>query len=142
MTQLYVDASVLLRLLFDEPRSSGLRVPLRKGTIMASSTIVEVETYRAVDRARLTGLLTDDETAAKNKELSEMLSRVHLVSVSDDIIEQARATFPVSVRALDAIHVATAQMLLREVGPVLFWTHDRRQATAATSRALDVQGAN
>lgn len=60
--------------------------------------------------------------------------------VSSAIIDVARAPFPVPVRALDAIHVATAQWLLPQVGGIAFWTHDHRQALAALSRGLDVAG--
>jgi hypothetical protein len=44
--------------------------------------------------------------------------------------------------ALDAIHVATAEILAAEAeGESLeFWTHDERQATAAMSRGLTVRG--
>lgn len=115
-------------------------MPLLTGTIVAASKIIEVETFRALDRARLTGRMTDELTAQKNKELTELLSRLHLVPVSEDVIISARSTFPVSVRALDAIHVATAQMLQANVGPIPFWTHDKRQAIAATARSLDVRG--
>jgi len=48
----------------------------------------------------------------------------------------------VNVRALDAIHVATAEVLASEAeSEVLeFWTHDERQASAALSRGLTVHG--
>jgi hypothetical protein len=48
----------------------------------------------------------------------------------------------VNVRALDAIHVATAEVLAAEAQgePLEFWTHDDRQATAALSRGLTVRG--
>jgi hypothetical protein len=46
------------------------------------------------------------------------------------------------VRALDALHVATAEVLAAEAGddPLEFWTHDDRQANAAASRGLTVRG--
>ena len=138
MTALYADASALLRVLFNEP---GSRAPLEKGGVAVTSRIAEIETFRAVDRARLQGHLTDMQTARKLSELAGLLSRLHLVPVSDDIIALARQPFAVNVRAIDAIHVATAQMLTAEVGPIAFWTHDVRQATAALSRGLDVNGA-
>ena len=49
----------------------------------------------------------------------------------------------VNVRALDVIHVASAEILVAEAhGDALeFWTHDGRQATAALSRGLTVCGA-
>ena len=63
----YVDASALLRILFDEP---GDRMPLETGRRVVSSRIVEVEAYRALDRARLNGAMNDAETAVKRNELS------------------------------------------------------------------------
>jgi hypothetical protein len=48
----------------------------------------------------------------------------------------------VTLRALDAVHVATAEILAAEaIGePLEFWTHDERQAIAARSRGLTVKG--
>jgi hypothetical protein len=101
---------------------------------------VEVETSRALDRERLLGHLDDAETAAKNKELSDLLSTIDLAPVSNEVIALARAAFPVTVRALDAVHVATAQALAGTLGAIEFWTHDERQGQAALSRGLDVRG--
>ena len=134
---LYLDASCLVRLLFGE---AGVRAPLGRNVTAASSKLVEVESFRTLDRARLQSLLDDQETAQKSLELTRMIGRLHLVPVSEEIIALARATFPVAVRALDAIHVATAQWLSTRVGELEFWTHDERQATAAIARGLDVRG--
>lgn len=133
----YFDASAILRILFHE---DGPSAPLRPGGEAASSQLVEVETFRALDRERLLGNLDDETTAVKSKELSELLAAMHLAPISEEVLAMARATFPVIVRSLDAIHVATAQLLLREAGPLEFWTHDQRQANAALSRGLDVRG--
>ncbi|MBI4564537.1 MAG: hypothetical protein HY716_07600 [Planctomycetes bacterium] len=57
-----------------------------------------------------------------------------------DLRIPTNASFPVSLRALDAIHVASAQVAAAEVGPLEFWTHDQRQANAALTRGLDVKG--
>jgi hypothetical protein len=58
------------------------------------------------------------------------------------VIDRAKSSFAVNVRALDAIHVATAEILTAESGGELleFWTHDDRQSTAALSRGLTVFG--
>lgn len=65
-----------------------------------------------------------------------------LVSVDRPVIDRAKDSFAVNVRALDALHVATAEILAGEAkGERLeFWTHDSRQATAALSRGLAVFG--
>lgn len=135
----YVDASALLRILFQE---KGPAVPLRTGDRVVASRIVSVETFRAVDRERLLGHLDDAETAIKRKELGTILGMLDLLPVDEAVIERAQRSFVVNVRTLDAIHVASAEVLLAEAPgePLEFWTHDERQATAARSRGLDVEG--
>jgi predicted nucleic acid-binding protein len=135
----YVDASAVLRVLFGEP---GPEVPLITGDRVVSSQLVEVETFRAVDRARLLGNLDDVQTAAKRKELGDFLALLDLAPIDGTVIQRAKSSFAVNVRALDAIHVATAEVLAAEAQgePLEFWTHDDRQATAALSRGLTVLG--
>jgi predicted nucleic acid-binding protein len=134
---LYLDASAILRILFPE---KGVRAPFEKGKVLVSSKLAEVETARAVERAHFSGLMDAPTAAQKSKELRILLGRLHLASVTDAVIERARQTFPVSVRALDAVHVASAEILQEEAGALEFWTHDRRQAVAAISRGLEVRG--
>jgi predicted nucleic acid-binding protein len=129
----------VLRLLFDEP---GPAVPLVAGDRIVSSRLVEIESFRAVDRERLLGTLDDHETAVKRKELADLLAMLDLMPIDDLVVERARSPFAVNVRALDAIHVASAELLAAEAegDPLEFWTHDGRQATAALSRGLTVRG--
>ena len=135
----YVDASAVLRILFAEP---GPTAPLAAGDHLVSSHLVEVETFRAVDRERLVGNIDDAQTAMKRKELSDFLAMLDLAPIDRAVIDRAKSSFAVNVRALDAIHVATAEILAAEAdGESLeFWTHDDRQATAALSRGLTVRG--
>lgn len=135
----YVDASAVLRLLFAEP---GPTVPLGADQRLVSSQIVEVEAFRAVDRARLLGHLDDLETALKRSELAQLLVRLDLAAVDHQVIDRAKSSFAVTLRTLDAIHVATAEILKAEAEsePLEFWTHDERQATAALSRGLEIRG--
>ena len=135
----YVDASAVLRILFSEP---GPCVPLAAGDHVTSSQLIEVETFLAVDRERLLGNLDDRQTAVKRKELADLLAMMDLAPVDRPVIERARSSFAVNVRALDAVHVATAEVLIAEAAgePVEFWTHDERQAIAALSRGLTVRG--
>lgn len=135
----YVDASAVLRVLFREP---GPAVALDPGDRVVSSQIVAVEAFRAVDRERLLGRLDDAETAVKRHELGELLAMLHQAPVDGSVIDRAKGSFAVTLRALDAIHVATAEILATEAGgePLEFWTHDERQAIAARSRGLTVRG--
>lgn len=135
----YVDASAVLRVLFLEP---GPSVPLSASDRIVSSQLVEVEAFRAVDRERLLGHLDDAQTAIKRKELTDLLGMLDLAPIDRMVIDRAKASFAVNLRALDAIHVATAEVLAYESeGELLeFWTHDDRQAIAAVSRGLNVRG--
>ena len=135
----YVDASAILRVLFTEP---GPAVPFSDGDRIVSSHLVEVETFRALDRERLMGRLDDAQAATKRKELTELLSMLDLATIDSAVIARAKSAFAINVRALDAIHVATAEVLAAEAADeaLEFWTHDDRQASAAVSRGLVVRG--
>ena len=135
----YVDASAVLRVVFAE---EGPAVPLGGDERVVSSQLVEVESFRAVDRERLLGRLNDEEAARKRKELGDFLGMLDLAAIDAAVIARARSPFGINVRALDAIHVATAEILISEAGgePLEFWTHDERQASAALSRGLTVKG--
>ncbi|MDP3766954.1 MAG: PIN domain-containing protein [Dehalococcoidia bacterium] len=135
----YVDASAVLRILFSE---SGSKVPLAGNDRVVSSQLVEIEAFRAVDRERLLGNLDDAETASKRKELADLLAMLDLAAIDAEVVDRAKSPFAVNVRALDAIHVATAEILAAEAEgePLEFWTHDDRQATAALSRGFTVRG--
>jgi predicted nucleic acid-binding protein len=135
----YVDTSAILRVLFAEP---GPAVLLRAGDRVVSSELLEVEGFRAIDRERLLGNLDDKQTAIKRKELVDLLAMLDLAPIDRAVIDRAKASFAVNVRALDAIHVATAEIMAAEGGgeALEFWTHDDRQSTAALSRGLTVFG--
>ena len=135
----YVDTSAILRILFSE---AGPAVVLVAGDRAVSSQLAEVEAFRAIDRERLLGNLNDTETAVKRKELTDLLAMLDLAPIDRLVIDRAKSSFAVNVRALDALHVATAEILAHEAGGELFefWTHDRRQGTAALSRGLTVCG--
>ncbi|MGH9383256.1 MAG: type II toxin-antitoxin system VapC family toxin [Vicinamibacterales bacterium] len=133
----YVDASAVLRVLFREP---GPAAPLAAGETIVSSALVEVEAFRAIDRARLLGHLDDRQTAVKLKELADLVAMLDLAPIDRTVIDRAKDSFAVPVRALDAIHVATAELLVVEGVAVEFWTHDDRQRLAALARGLSVHG--
>jgi hypothetical protein len=81
------------------------------------------------------------QTAVKRKELADLVARLDLSPIDRPVIERAKSSFAVNVRALDAIHVATAEVLAEDSGlDVEFWTHDDRQRIAALSRGLNVRG--
>lgn len=130
----YVDASAVLRILFNEP---GASVPLVAGDRVVSSQLLEVETFQAVDRARLLSHLDDAEAALKRKELGDLLARLDVGALDDAVIARAKSPFAINVRALDALHVATAEVLAAEAAgePLEFTSGTRlRNRNAPSSR--------
>jgi hypothetical protein len=87
------------------------------------------------------GDLTDEQAALKRKELGDMIAMLDLLPIDRAVIDRATRAFGINVRALDAIHVGTAEVLAEETGDrVEFWTHDDRQRIAALSRGITVHG--
>ncbi len=62
-------------------------MPLLAGEHVVSSRLIEVEAFRAVDRERLLGGLSDAETAIKRKELTELLAMTDLAPVDGTVID-------------------------------------------------------
>jgi hypothetical protein len=80
-----------------------------------------------------------DENADVWRRLGDDWERCHVVPVDPDCLERAgEIGCRYEVRTLDAIHLAAADRLPR---PLVILTFDRRQADAARSLDLDVDGA-
>lgn len=123
---IYLDTSVLLAHLLAEDRSppgSLWEAPL------VSSRLLEYEAFTRIHAAGLGDSHADD--------LREGLSRVSFVELSPVVLERALEPFPVPVRTLDAIHLATLVYLTRQRLQPSLASFDARQIEAA--RALDVE---
>ena len=135
--KIYVDSSVVLRIVLGEPK------PLREWsriTDALSSELVRVECLRVLDRIRMTGLVDDDELARRRSTALEIISAIELVRVNRAVLERAAEPFPTLIRTLDAIHLASALLVRTRDPAVRFATHDRDQATAARALGLRVIG--
>ena len=70
------------------------------------------EAARAILRARTAARLTDEEQRAAVRALRRFERRCYLVAVTDAVLARMRRPFPVEpMRTLDALHLATAEML-------------------------------
>lgn len=121
---IYLDASALVTLLSGRTHSAELRAYLAgtPGTPMATSTIGFIETVRTMDRVGSYPTLMAD----LSRSVSEIL-------VTEEIRDVA-ALLPGGCRTLDAIHVASAQVLGENLTALV--SYDRRMLEAA--RAVGV----
>lgn len=134
----YVDASAAIRVLFGAPHAyAGWREIDRAVT----STLVEVECLRMVDRLRLRGVLDDEQLAVRRAAVFAFLSQSELVEVDAEVLRRAASPLPTELGSLDAIHLASAMMWREATGEAIqLLTHDLQLARAARSVGLEVLG--
>jgi predicted nucleic acid-binding protein len=124
----YIDASALVKLIVPEPESAALVEAIEsEWPYVLASEILPVECHRAA--LRVGG--SAPELAAKR------LEGVALVELTPDIRKRAQRQGPSELRALDAIHLATATSVAAQIGVVL--TYDVRLAAAARAQGLVVE---
>jgi predicted nucleic acid-binding protein len=126
MRATYLDSSAVVKLVVAEPESAALRTHLRRRRPLVSSALARTEVLRA--------LLPAGEIALSRAH--EMLRRLDLVRINDRVLDAAGILQPAQVRSLDAIHLATTQLLGEDLGQVI--TYDDRMADAARSLGLKI----
>jgi predicted nucleic acid-binding protein len=123
----YLDTSVALAELFAEdhrPPEALWREPL------VSSRLLEYELWTRV-HARNAGRTHGDA-------VRELLARVSLVELAPTVLARALEPFPVPVRTLDALHLATASFLLERRQRITLATYDERMRAAAGRLGLEL----
>jgi predicted nucleic acid-binding protein len=100
-----------------------------------------VEVARTLNRLRIEGGYSDAEHSDAIAQFSELAAAIAWVPISDAIIELAAQPTPRHMKALDAIHLASARAL-RDASreSVTFATHDRRLAAAAAMDGFQTAG--
>jgi predicted nucleic acid-binding protein len=123
----YVDASAIVKLAAEEDESIALRLYLEDDVENITSELSRTEVLRAARRR-------SPETAASAR---EQLHGFEYVSVDQSVLELAATLDPPELRALDAIHCATALSVARDLLAVV--TYDRRMRAAAQMLGLPVE---
>ncbi|HEU0155208.1 MAG TPA: PIN domain-containing protein [Stellaceae bacterium] len=122
---IYTDSSVALAHLFREPQrppDSFWRQPL------VSSKLLEYEVWNRVHAYRL--------TASHSEEARQLLARVVLIELGEPVLARALEPFPVAVRTLDALHLATMNFTANADEPIELASYDRRLITAAEALGI------
>lgn len=124
---IYVDASVAVaHLLFENRR------PPRQlwDETLVSSRLLEYEVWNVL-HARSLGQSHGSAATA-------LLGRIALVELSPIVLERALEAFPVRLRTLDALHLASLDYLRRQGQIAQLATYDRRMIEAARSVEVPV----
>ena len=123
----YIDASAFVKLFAIEPESEAIATAMdTEWSNLVASEILAVEAFRAA--VRIGG---DAPSAA-----SHFLRRVVLLPLSSEVRERACRIGTPELRALDAIHLATALSQDAQVSAI--FTYDKRLAQASSDVGLPV----
>jgi hypothetical protein len=122
----YLDSSALVKLVVREPESSALRRYLRRRPRRVSCALARVEVVRAVR----------PQGGAAVTRARGVLERLNLLRLDDPLLDAAAQLDGASLRSLDAIHLAAAQVLGAELESLV--TYDVRMTGAATRLGLKV----
>jgi predicted nucleic acid-binding protein len=125
---LYLDSSAILKLAVPEPESRALFKMLGDWPIRVSSELARTEVARALRRV--------GATAPQFRRGQKALERIGLMPVDRRILSDAAGLKAVSLRSLDAIHLATALSLGSAIAALV--TYDGRLSAAAIAARLPV----
>jgi predicted nucleic acid-binding protein len=122
---IYLDTSVALAHLLGEtrhPPDSLWESPL------IASRLVQYELWTRLNARKL--------AATHGDEARELLSSVALVELAPPVLARALEPFPIAVRTLHALHLATLIFVRGEGSTVHLATYDERLAAAAVKLGL------
>ena len=122
---IYLDSSVVLAQIFAEDRS--LPETVAEGALI-SSRLLEYETW---NRIHARGF-----TKSRAEEVEALFAHITLIDLTPEVLGRALKPFPISVRTLDGLHLATIEFLRAGGEDIELASYDRRLIVAA--RALGI----
>jgi predicted nucleic acid-binding protein len=126
LTGVYVDTSVLGRVLLGEPDAPAVLRELGRYQERLASRLLRVELRRLALRE------------GRPEAAGELLAGVAFVPLEQSLLDEAEVVLPATVATLDAIHLATALRLARDGVLDTVMTYDRRLAAGAAHHGLQV----
>lgn len=131
MSVVYLETSALLRIVFDEPEAKRAETVLLQAERVVASRLLRIEAERALLRARLDHRGLEKHSPSIERELRTVWARTAFVDISREICDLAGRIAPASkLRSLDAIHLATFQVLKRLEPSAEMLTFDERLLSA------------
>jgi uncharacterized protein len=105
----YVDTSTLLELIIDEEGSERASTVWSSADAVVSVNFIVVEARAALAAAKRGGRLTTAQLSAAIAELGALVSDLHIVPVTDELVASAGELADAEgLRGYDAVHLAAA----------------------------------
>jgi uncharacterized protein len=118
----YIDTSALVKLFKAERETEAFRAALADWPVQVASELVRVEVICTARR------LGDPDVL---QHASDALELINLIPISPEIIELATAAHTPPLRAMDAIHLATALSMRDDLGAIFVYDNDLHAAAHA-----------
>ena len=128
---IYLDSAAIVKLVREEPESEALGVWLaeRIKTPRVSSVLADVEVSRAIAR----------HAPDSRSYIAPIMDTIARFDIDHPVRSMAIAIADPLLRSLDAIHLASAQILRAEFGEApIFVSYDKRLLIAARTAGLPV----
>lgn len=124
---LYVETSAVTAWLLEEERGHSARSRLAEADAVHTSDLTLIECDRALRRAAEAGRITAEQSLLLQALVDTASAHWTLHAIDAEVVHRSRRSFPCEpVRALDAIHLATA-LVVRSLRPdVRILSFDRR----------------
>lgn len=123
---IYLDTSVALSALLSESRRPA---PEFWDAKLVSSRLLVYELWTRIHARGLTKRLVEP--------VRKLTDRLTLLELSDEVLARALEPFPVPLRALDAMHLASMEYLRGFGVPVTLASYDLRLVAAAQAMGFD-----
>ena len=138
VTVRYIESSALVAALLERDADALKSVRTRGRKVTSALTIAEAA--RAILRARAASRLTPDQERAAVRALRRFERRCFLVAVTDQILARVRRPFPLEpIRTLDAVHLATMELLGEPPPLIVAVTRDARVRDNARALGYTVE---
>ncbi len=124
---IYVDTSVLLARMLSEDRQPH---PWVWDETLVSSRLLEYEVWNRLYSRNL--------SESHGERARTLIGRISLLELSPVALTRALDPFPVSVRTLDVIHLASLHFLAGKNQDVLLFSYDKRMLDGAKAMGLQV----
>lgn len=124
---IYLDTSVALTHLLAEDRQPP---DFLWQETLVSSRLLEYEIWTRIHGRKL--------GRTHGESVQQILGRIAFLELSPPVLERALEPFPVRVRTLDALHLASLHFLQRLGREVALASYDERQVVAARSMGMTV----
>jgi predicted nucleic acid-binding protein len=122
---IYIDSSVALAYLLAEPRSPPTGLWQKS---LTSSALLEYEVWSRVNALGRSASLADEVRA--------LLNRTSLIEMDRPALARALEPWPLPIRTLDALHLATMAFLRQQGQVIELASYDSRLAAAAQTLGI------